>query len=65
MDLERAKQITLSPVMANVTYDGSPVYIENVDPNQKTADIHFLNKAVNKKQIPLTELIEHDLYKAL
>lgn len=62
MEPERAKQIAMSPVMANVTYEGRPVYIENVNESQMTADIHYLNKPENtKKQIPLTALVEHGI----
>lgn len=63
MDPERAKQIAMSPVMANVTYDGNPIYIEQVNESQMTADVHFLDVPTNKKQIPLSDLIEHDLYR--
>lgn len=59
MDPERAKQIAVSPVMANVTYEGNPIYIESVNESQMTADIHFLNMPDNKKQIPLKALVEH------
>ena len=58
MDIERAKQIAVSPVMANVRYNGSPVYIENVNDTQKTADIHLISMPSSKKRIPVASLIE-------
>lgn len=59
MDPERAKQIAMSPIMANVTYEGRPIYIENVNESSMTADIHFLNNPENRRQIPLADLVEH------
>lgn len=56
---QRAKEIASSPVMANVTYDRSQVYIETVNEKDNTATIHFLNQPQNKKEVPLNNLIEH------
>ncbi len=59
MEPERAKQIVRSPIMASVTFDNMPVYIERVNEAQMTADIHFLDRPQVKKQIPLSRLVEH------
>jgi small acid-soluble spore protein H (minor) len=66
MDPERAKQIAGSPIMANVTLQGTPVYIEHVNEAQMTADVHFLDKPLSqKKQVPLINLIEHSMKNGL
>ena len=59
MDKDRALEIASSPVMANVTYHGSPIYIDSVNDNNETANIHFLNKQKNLQEISLTNLQEH------
>lgn len=45
--------------MANVTYDGKSVYIESVDDNNGTANIHSLNQPDNSQEVSLTNLNEH------
>lgn len=42
MNKQRAQEIASSPVMANVTYNGVPIYIQNVDKNNETARIYPL-----------------------
>ncbi|PEF72118.1 small acid-soluble spore protein H [Bacillus pseudomycoides] len=59
MNKQRAQEIASSPVMANVTYNGVPIYIQNVDKNNETARIHPLNEPQNEQEIPLSNLIEH------
>lgn len=59
MDKRRAKEIVSSPIMVNVTYNGTSIYIENVDENNATADIHPINQPNNKQEVALTSLIEH------
>lgn len=59
MDKNRAKDIASSPVMANVTYNGTPIYIENVNVNNSTAKIHPVNQPNNSQEVPVTNLIEH------
>lgn len=59
MDKRRAQDIASSPVMVNVTYNGTPIYIENVNEDSETASIHYLNKRDNRKEVPLANLIEH------
>jgi len=59
MNKQRAQEITASPVMANVTYNGIPIYIQHVDENNDTARIYPLNEPKNEQEIPLPNLIEH------
>ncbi|EEM86103.1 H-type small acid-soluble spore protein [Bacillus thuringiensis serovar vazensis] len=59
MNKQRAKEIAASPVMANVTYNGVPIYIQNVTENNETARIYPLNEPEKEQEIPLSNLIEH------
>lgn len=59
MDKRRAKEIASSPVMANVTYNGTQIYIEGVNDKNGTAYIHPLNQPHNRQEVPLTSLTEH------
>lgn len=58
MDIKRAKEIASSPIMANVSYNGIPIYIESVNENQETANIHSLNQPKNRQEASLANLIE-------
>ena len=57
MDQKRAKEIADSPLMADVTCNGEPIYIEKV--NSDTANVHSLHEPGQKKEVPLNSLIEH------
>lgn len=59
MNRQRAQEIAVSPVMANVTYNGTPIYIQHVDEDNDTARIYPLDQPENEQQIPLDSLIEH------
>ncbi|WP_028400731.1 small acid-soluble spore protein H [Ectobacillus panaciterrae] len=59
MHKQRAKEIAASPVMANVTYEGVPIYIQQVDENNETARIYPLNQPQDEQNVPLSSLIEH------
>lgn len=58
MDKKRAKEIAASPVMANVRYNGTPIYIEAVNDNKDTANVHPLDKPNNIQEVPLSSLTE-------
>ncbi len=58
MNILRAKAIASSPVMANVTYDGVPIYIQQVDENNETARIYPLDQPEKEQEVPLNNLIE-------
>ena len=59
MDTERAKEIASSPTMINVTYNGTPIYIENINETNGTAKIHSLNQPEDKQEVSVSNLIEH------
>ncbi|MCT8977923.1 H-type small acid-soluble spore protein [Clostridium sp. CX1] len=59
MDIERANEIVSSPDMANVTYDGAPVYIQNVNQGKKMAYIYPLNQPDKLQEVPVDSLVEY------
>jgi len=59
MNKNRAMEIASSSVMANVTYNGRPIYIESVSNNYETANVHLLNRPKNSREVSLTNLQEH------
>ena len=58
MNVQRAKDIADSPVMANVTYDDVPIYIQRVDGQTGIARIYPLDKPENEQEVPVNSLIE-------
>ncbi len=58
MNVQRAKEISEAPVMANVTFNGERVYIQNVDDEQGLARIYPLDNPHDEKQVALDDLIE-------
>ncbi|HEY4549967.1 MAG TPA: small acid-soluble spore protein H [Bacillus sp. (in: firmicutes)] len=59
MNKQRAQEIATSPILANVTYNEVPIYIQNVNENNETARIYPLDEPENEQNVPLTNLIEH------
>ncbi|MBM7587990.1 small acid-soluble spore protein H (minor) [Bacillus pakistanensis] len=59
MNKQRAQEIASSPVMANVTYNEVPIYIQNVDDHNETARIYPLDQPANEQDVPLAQLKEH------
>ncbi|MHB1394016.1 MAG: small acid-soluble spore protein H [Clostridia bacterium] len=59
MDQKRARDIASSPTMINVIHNGTPIYIESVNENNGTANIHPLNQPNNKQKVSLASLKEH------
>lgn len=59
MDTQRAKEIASSPVMANVTYEGNRVYIQQVNEQNETARVYPLGQPEKEQEVPLSSLIEH------
>lgn len=57
MNEKRAREIAASPVMANVTYDGKNIYIENV--NRQSANIHLLQDPTQRQIVAVNDLVEH------
>ncbi|MFC7062577.1 H-type small acid-soluble spore protein [Halobacillus seohaensis] len=58
MDTQRAKEIRESENLISVTYQGNPVYIEQIDEQHKTANIYVLENPQQKNLVPLDELHE-------
>lgn len=58
MNVGRAKEIMDSADMINVTYDGTPVIIQNVDEQTKMARIYSKKSPDEEKDVPVLNLIE-------
>ena len=58
MNTQRAKEIIESPDMITVTYDGVPIYIQNVDDAKETARIYPVNETENEQEVPVSSLKE-------
>lgn len=58
MEIQRAKEIISSPVMKDVTYDGTKIYMESLDDTNQTCTIHYLNKPMHQLNVPLSSLKE-------
>ncbi|KRF03399.1 spore protein H [Paenibacillus sp. Soil766] len=54
----RAQEIAVSPAMVNVTYNGTPIYIQHVDEKNETARIYPLDQPENEQSVPLSSLVE-------
>ncbi|OMP68763.1 small acid-soluble spore protein H [Domibacillus epiphyticus] len=59
MNKQRAQEIAASPVMANVTFNEVPVYIQHVEESNETARVYPLNDPQNEQNVPLSALREH------
>lgn len=59
MEISRAQEIAASPVMAHVTYNGTQVYIQNVDETSNMARIYALKDPQKEQEVPVTSLEEH------
>ncbi|ARI77935.1 small acid-soluble spore protein H [Halobacillus mangrovi] len=58
MNRQRAREISESPIMANVTYNNQPIYIQHVDDQNGTARIYPLDQPENEQEVSLNELRE-------
>lgn len=58
MDDERAKEIIFSPIMYEVTYNGVPIYIESINSDNTTANIHFFDQPNSSQKVSISSLIE-------
>lgn len=59
MNKQRATEIANSSVMANVSYEGIPIYIQHVDENNEMARIYPLDQPEHEQEVPLNSLVEH------
>lgn len=58
MNVQRAKEIAASPVMANVTFNETPIYIQHVDEANETARIYPLDQPDRETQVSVAQLVE-------
>jgi small acid-soluble spore protein H (minor) len=58
MEKQRAQEIAASPVMANVSYNGMPIYIQHVDETSDTVRIYPLDDPEKEQDVSLNELRE-------
>ncbi|OIJ12272.1 small, acid-soluble spore protein, H family [Anaerobacillus arseniciselenatis] len=58
MNAQRAQEIASASTMANVMYNGEPIYIEHVDQDKGVATIHTLDNPSNKQSVSVTSLQE-------
>lgn len=59
MNAQRAAEIAASPVLADVTLDGVPVYIQHVDEASGEARVYPLGEPEHEKSVPVRLLVEH------
>lgn len=59
MNAKRAQEIANSPIMANVTYNGERIYIQQVDEQNNTAKIYPLDNPNQKQTVSVENLVEH------
>lgn len=59
MNYSRAKEIFASPIMVDVTYNDTQIYIDSVNETTQTAHIHYLNQPSNKLEVPVSNLQEN------
>ena len=58
MDKRRATEIASSLETVNVTYQGKPVYIEQINAAKDTASVHYLSQPEHSQEVALNQLIE-------
>lgn len=58
MNVGRAKEILDSMEVFNVTYEGTPVIIQNVDEKSKMARIYSRVNPEDERDVPVLNLIE-------
>lgn len=58
MDRKRAREIISSLEMANVSYNGRPVYLEELNPSKDCVSVHYLDQPHYSYEVPLTHLVE-------
>lgn len=58
MNIQRAREISESSDMADVTCDGVQVYIQHVDEQSESARIYPLGQPEQERNVPVSSLIE-------
>ncbi|GMA56525.1 small acid-soluble spore protein H (minor) [Alicyclobacillus sacchari] len=59
LNAHRAKEISESPVMANVTHNGQRIYIQQVDLENETARVYALERPEQEYDVHVSNLVEH------
>jgi len=59
MNAKRAQEIANSPVMADVTYNGERIYIQEVDEQNNTATIYALENPNKRQTVSVESLVEN------
>jgi len=59
MNKYRAKEISQSPIMKHVTFNGQQVYIQHVDEQTEVAHIYPLDDPENEFSVQISQLKEH------
>lgn len=60
MNKQRAQEISASPIMENVEYNGVRVYIQHVNEENETARIYPLDQPDLEQEVPVRSLFEPD-----
>jgi small acid-soluble spore protein H (minor) len=58
MDVRRAQEILDTPQTVNVSYDGKPIWIEEVYETSDTAKIHYIDQPDKKEHVQIQKLRE-------
>ncbi|WP_390622405.1 H-type small acid-soluble spore protein [Bacillus massilinigeriensis] len=58
VNVGRAKEILMSADMHAVSYEGTPVIIQNVDETTKMARIYYKTNPSEERDVPVLNLIE-------
>lgn len=58
MDIKRAQEIVTSQAMIPVSYNGTPIYINSINNNTETANIHPLNQPNKNQDVSVSNLTE-------
>lgn len=58
MDAKRAREIAASPVMADVMYNGVPIYIDSIKNDNATAVVYPLGNPSNRQNVSISNLVE-------
>ncbi|PFL22022.1 H-type small acid-soluble spore protein [Bacillus cereus] len=58
MNIQRAKELSVSAEQANVSFQGMPVMIQHVDENNETARIYEVQNPGRELTVPVNSLEE-------
>ena len=58
MNVQRAKEIAMSPTMEHVLYNGKLIYIQHVDEQKETARIYPLDNPASEQEVAVVYLKE-------